>query len=197
MKKITLAITPGDPRGIGPEVTRKALTHLKKELRSVPVVIFSKKFPVTKDVAVKFIEPPSKNPKFQTGWAIEAATNLVLNSPNEAALITGPINKESFQASGYPFKGHTDFLASITHSPSVTMVLANDWFRVALVTNHCALAEVPKQITIEKVATTIEQAARFCRVHLQKKEPENCRIRTKPSRWRKWNSRERRKQNLS
>ena len=172
MNKTTLVITPGDPKGIGPEVTRKALAHLWKELKSTRVIIFSKKFPITKKIEIEFIEPPaSLSQGSQVGWAIDSAAQFISSSPKKMALITGPIHKVSFQASGYPFKGHTDFLASITKSPDVTMVLANDWFRVALVTDHCALKDVSKNISSKKITTIINQVAEFSRTHLGKKNP--------------------------
>jgi 4-hydroxythreonine-4-phosphate dehydrogenase len=172
MNPITLVITPGDPNGIGPEVTKKALNFLWKELKTIKVVVYSKKFPVHKSTNIEFITPLKNKPTGeQVGWAIEQATQLVNQSNKNHALITGPINKLSFQNSGYNFKGHTDFLASLTKSKNVTMVLANDWFRVGLVTNHCSIKDVPKNITVKKIVTTIEQAAKFCREHLGKKCP--------------------------
>ena len=170
MNEITLVITPGDSQGIGPEVTQKALAKLWKELKSYKVLIIAKKFKVTKKVNVEFIEPPKNSTSgFAAAWAIEKAAKITLLKNH--AMITGPISKESLQASGFNFKGHTDFLAKLTHSSNVTMVLANDWFRVALVTNHCSIKNISKNITVDKIVTTIEQAAHFCRVHLKKKKP--------------------------
>ncbi len=172
MNRITLAITPGDPQGIGPEVTQKALAHLWKELKSMRVIVFAKKFPVTKKLSIEFREPPPlSSPGFQAGWAIEEATRFVSQSPSKTVLITGPIHKVRFQSSGFKFKGHTDFLAAMTQSPNVVMVLANDFFRVALVTNHCALKDVSKKITASKIISTIEAAAHFTRTHLGKRKP--------------------------
>lgn len=172
MKKTTIAITPGDPRGIGPEVTRKALLKLAVELKKIDVVIFSKKFAVTKKLNVTFIEPPTTiRSKTQTGWAIKEASGFVNSDPNSRVLITGPISKSTLQNEGYPYKGHTDFLADLTKSNKVTMVLANDLFRVALATNHCPLSRVSKILDQQKVVDTIEQAATFARKNLKKKNP--------------------------
>jgi len=171
MNSITLAITPGDPKGIGPEVTQKALLKLSKELKVVNVVIFSKKFPITKSVNAVFVEPPlHQSSGYQCGWAIKTAVDFVRASKN-AAIVTGPISKVALQEAGFPFKGHTDFLAALSKAKNVTMVLANDFFRVALVTNHCALKDVSREITPKNVLNTIEQVADFCRNHLGKKNP--------------------------
>jgi len=171
MNSITLAITPGDPKGIGPEVTQKALSHLWKELKSAHVVIFSKKFPVTKKIKITFVEPPlHQSPGYQSGWAIKTATDFI-SASTHSAMVTGPINKVNFQSAGFPFNGHTDFLESLTHTKGVTMVLANEFFRVALVTNHCPLKAVSSQLSEKKILTTIDQAATFARTHLGKKKP--------------------------
>jgi 4-hydroxythreonine-4-phosphate dehydrogenase len=170
MKRLTLAITPGDPRGIGPEVTQKALKKLLKELKGVKIFIFSQPFKVDEKLDVEFVIPSEIN-KTACGWAIESAVSFVLKDPTNRALITGPINKVTLQAEGYPFKGHTDLLQYLTKSRTVTMVLANDWFRVALVTNHCPLRAVVSSISSTKIVQTIEQAADFTRKHLGKRKP--------------------------
>jgi 4-hydroxythreonine-4-phosphate dehydrogenase len=172
MNKVTLVITPGDPRGIGPEVTKKAIAALWKELKSTNVLIFGKKFSVSKKIAVKFIEPPpGSSSGFQSGWAIQSAAKYVLNSKTKTALVTGPIHKASFQGSGFNFNGHTDYLASLSKSKNAVMVLANEWFKVALITNHCPLSEVSKNITQKKIIETVEEVAKFCRTNLKKKMP--------------------------
>ena len=163
--KPTLAITPGDPRGIGVEVTQKAIRALQKELKGVYLVIFSKKFKTPSTLDVEFIEPPTKG-KSGCGWAIETATKFVLENPKSRALVTGPIHKVTLRSEGYPFNGHTDMLASLTRSSDVTMVLANEWFRVALVTNHCPLNLVSKKISSDLIAAIIDQVSDFTRSKL-------------------------------
>jgi len=172
MKKITIAITPGDPRGIGPEVTRKALDKLSIELKKFDVVVFSKKFPVTKKLKVTFIEPPmSIQTKTQTGWAIKEAAGFVMQDPKSRVLVTGPISKSTLQSEGFPYKGHTDFLADISKSKAVTMVLANDLFKVALATTHCPIQMVSQSLTQEKLLAAIEHSIAFVRKNLKKKRP--------------------------
>lgn len=63
------------------------------------------------------------------------------------ALVTGPIQKSSINAAGIPFTGHTEFLAEISHTPRVVMMLATEGLRVALVTTHLPLREVADAIT--------------------------------------------------
>jgi 4-hydroxythreonine-4-phosphate dehydrogenase len=63
-----------------------------------------------------------------------------------SALVTGPINKSVIAESGVSFSGHTEFLAARTGAAQAVMLLVADELRVALVTTHLALRDVPAQI---------------------------------------------------
>jgi 4-hydroxythreonine-4-phosphate dehydrogenase len=178
MNKKTLVITPGDPEGVGPEVTAKALNELARRLKSIDVVIFGSSKPfrayanLMKTSKVTFFEPPERAAAgYQSGWAIETATQFVMAAPRDRMMVTGPISKERLQDGGYFFKGHTDFLADLTQTKHVTMMLANDTFRVALVTNHCSLKEVSSFVTLPKLATTFEHAYAHAKDNLKSKKP--------------------------
>jgi 4-hydroxythreonine-4-phosphate dehydrogenase len=72
-----------------------------------------------------------------------------------AAMVTAPVQKSILIEGGFPFVGHTEYLASRTRAAlPVMMLLAGD-VRVALVTTHLALADVPKAITRERLAATL------------------------------------------
>ena len=174
-KPLLIAITPGDPEGIGPEVTWKAL---KKHPRSSRVALFcigaespwrklrapvvrlteadltdrnrlSRRVLGSRSTKVWLLPAPEQSshflPGFQCGWSIAEATRLVRQGFADA-LVTGPISKERLQAGGYPFPGHTEFLAHLSSDdrepPAVTMMLANDELRISLVTIHLGLAQV-------------------------------------------------------
>ena len=178
MKNLDLVITPGDPDGIGPEVTAKAIAALSTELKGHQVVIVgpSKPFKRYKKILstqkITFFEPPERSsPGYQAGWSIETATQFVLAAPKSRVLVTGPISKERLQAGGYFFKGHTDFLANLTHTKNVTMMLANSIFKVTLVTNHCAISQVSAKITTKAIETTFEHSYGFAKDLLKKKRP--------------------------
>jgi 4-hydroxythreonine-4-phosphate dehydrogenase len=88
---------------------------------------------------------------FQSGWSLETAARMAL-AGEACALVTGPISKERLQRGGYPYFGHTDFLADLCKGRSSkpipnTMMLANDRLRVSLVTTHLALGRVPAALT--------------------------------------------------
>lgn len=67
-------------------------------------------------------------------------------------LVTAPINKNNIQSDDFHFAGHTEYLASCAGDDArALMILFNDRLRVALVTTHCPIAEVAKEITVERV----------------------------------------------
>jgi 4-hydroxythreonine-4-phosphate dehydrogenase len=72
------------------------------------------------------------------------------------ALVTAPVQKSVITRSGVPFSGHTEFLAERTGAPLPVMLLAAGDLRVALVTTHLPLADVPAAITAERVEQTCE-----------------------------------------
>ena len=67
------------------------------------------------------------------------------------ALVTSPINKQAMDMYGFGFKGHTDYLADYFNTENTIMFMLNDDLRVALMTHHIPLQDVPKKITKEKI----------------------------------------------
>jgi 4-hydroxythreonine-4-phosphate dehydrogenase len=72
-----------------------------------------------------------------------------------AAMVTAPVQKSTLIEGGYAFTGHTEYLAERTHAALPVMLLLSDRLRVALVTTHLALAEVPKAITRPRLRDTV------------------------------------------
>ena len=72
-----------------------------------------------------------------------------------AAMVTAPVQKSTLLDAGYPFSGHTEYLAARTRAALPVMLLLNDRLRVALVTTHVALADVPRAITRERLRSTL------------------------------------------
>lgn len=175
-----LAVTPGDPAGIGPEIVWKAVRSGQFRRSPFRLLCFgaaapfqklgarvrihsSDKFPVWGELSpglINLIPAPEKAPAgkllpgFQTGWAIIAATQAVLRG-DAAALVTGPISKERLQEGGFPYPGHTELLADLCGVPNVTMMLANELLRVTLVTTHIGIADVPEVLSRERLRRTI------------------------------------------
>lgn len=63
------------------------------------------------------------------------------------AMVTGPVHKGAINDGGFPFSGHTEFLAELCEQPLTVMMLATEGLRVALATTHLPLAKVPAAIT--------------------------------------------------
>jgi 4-hydroxythreonine-4-phosphate dehydrogenase len=72
------------------------------------------------------------------------------------AVVTAPFNKEAINLAGFDYIGHTELLATKTKTRDYVMMLASKRFRVALVTTHVALKDVPKLIKKDRILKTIE-----------------------------------------
>src|SRR5450631_1000847 len=72
-----------------------------------------------------------------------------------AAMVTAPVQKSTIMDAGFAFSGHTEYLAERTRAALPVMLLLNDQLRVALVTTHLALADVPRAITRERLRSTL------------------------------------------
>jgi 4-hydroxythreonine-4-phosphate dehydrogenase len=80
-------------------------------------------------------------------------------------MITAPVHKGVINESGIAFSGHTEFLADLTHTAQVVMMLATRGLRVALVTTHLPLREIADAITAER----LERVTRILHADLQDK----------------------------
>jgi 4-hydroxythreonine-4-phosphate dehydrogenase len=134
-----LAVAVGDPRGIGPEVVRKALRQpLDAEVRIVG--------------GGGLEDGPASDVEAGRAAAqgIEAAARLALSGEVDA-IVTGPVNKAALHAAGYRFPGITEFLAHIAGDIPVAMMLTTGRLRVVLVTTHLSLREAIASVTTERV----------------------------------------------
>lgn len=85
---------------------------------------------------------------------IEAASRLCLSDQLDA-IATAPINKKSLYLAGYPFPGHTEFLAHLTRTDEFAMAFITPMLRVALLTTHVPLADVPGQVKKSRLESLI------------------------------------------
>ena len=86
---------------------------------------------------------------------IQRAADMALQGEVDA-IATGPVSKEAIAAAGFPFRGHTEFLAERAGTPRFVMMLAGRRLKVALVTTHLAYREVPRALRPEKIQAVIE-----------------------------------------
>ncbi len=92
-----------------------------------------------------------------------------------AAMVTAPVQKSVLMEGGYPaFTGHTEYLAECTGSALPVMLLLNDRLRVALVTTHLPLADVPKAITRARLRDTLQDRTARSATLLRPAHPAHC-----------------------
>jgi 4-phospho-D-threonate 3-dehydrogenase / 4-phospho-D-erythronate 3-dehydrogenase len=98
-----------------------------------------------------------------SGEFIEKAIDLALKGEIDA-VVTNPINKESFKLGGYGIKypGHTEMFADLTGTKKYSMMLAHENLRVFHVTTHIALDKVPNALSIERIYDVIKLANSTC-----------------------------------
>ena len=153
MKLPRVAVTMGDPAGIGPEVAAKAAAS-PRVLEVCTPVIYGR------------IYTPGVRAGVLSAEAGRAAYDAILAAVGDAmsgavdAIATAPINKEAFALAGLPWHGHTELLAHLTGAPSVAMMFHADALRVVLATIHEPLASVPRLLTREAVEGVIRLTAR-------------------------------------
>jgi 4-phospho-D-threonate 3-dehydrogenase / 4-phospho-D-erythronate 3-dehydrogenase len=97
------------------------------------------------------------------GEYIEKAINMAMNK-EISAIVTAPINKESFDLGGYgkKYRGHTEMLAALTDSPKSVMMLASGNLRVIHVTTHVSMRQAVDLIKKDRVLNTIHKAKQAC-----------------------------------
>ena len=176
------AITSGEPAGIGPDVCldlpqfqlparcvvladidlmRERARLLGKDVQIVPYQ--ADKLPSDSNT-VEVLHIPVAEP-------VQAGILNVNNAPyvidlldrahqgivagEFAGMVTAPLHKGIINDAGKPFSGHTEYLADISHTPQVVMMLAGGGLRVALVTTHLPLKDIAAQITPELLSSVI------------------------------------------
>ena len=147
-----IAITVGDPAGIGPEIARKAAASPNVLACCRPVL-----YGPWSDEALKPF--PAGAPTAASGAAAYGAIDAAVRDAREgkvAAIATGPVSKEALAMAGYPWKGHTDLLAHLTGATRVAMMFWSPRLRVVLATVHLPLAEVPAALTAAKLRDAVE-----------------------------------------
>lgn len=171
-----LALTLGDPAGIGPEIVVKAWRALRESgpafvligdpgrLDGAPLAVvnegdmaddvFREALPVLDESAPQ----GESEPHAVVRWIVRAVDLALAGAVS--GVVTAPISKARLYAQNFPFPGHTEFIADLTREAPmagmrgpVMMLTAKD-LRVALVTIHTPLAEVPAAVTTEAVIRT-------------------------------------------
>ena len=164
-----LALTVGDPAGIGPEIVLKALAA--EERPKVPVIVYgpmeslldrARRFGLRlpQDLGARVVDVALEGPVTlgrTSPVAGRVAAEAALRAARDAldgrvdAVVTAPLNKESLHAAGYSWPGHTEMLAEAAGITDVAMMFVGGGLRVALLTIHRSLRSVPDALTRDEV----------------------------------------------
>jgi len=159
-----LAITLGDPRGIGPEITRAALAGVEADVTVVGAEDQIAEMPARHRVPVGVWGQGSGEPDGGdraramragrlAGHAVETAVRLAIEGRVDA-IVTAPAHKHALHLAGFPYPGHTEWLAHLAGDVDVAMMLASEELRVVLVTTHVPFRDVPVLLTQDRVVRT-------------------------------------------
>jgi len=185
-----VAVTMGDPAGIGPEIVLKTFADtafsrpaivvgdaaiLAREARRLGLAL---EIRTIEDVREATLAPgivnvlsvsdlPQDLPYGQVSAEAGAAAYRYIERAvalaldgSVSAIATAPIHKAALKAAGVNFPGHTEILAALTRTDDYAMMLCNDELRVILVTIHLALRDAIESLTVERELRTIRLAAR-------------------------------------
>lgn len=167
------ALTVGEPAGIGPDIVLQ-LAHQNPALFSSEKIIVlgnkkllqerAEKLGVSSfqslsihDIALSEKVIPGKlNPR-NAAFVMEMLTVAVKGCVDKkfSGIVTAPIHKSVINDAGFSFKGHTDFFSQYMHTKTV-MMLMTDKLKIALLTDHIPLRDVPAQITSENLSRCLD-----------------------------------------
>src|SRR5215471_11162498 len=151
-----IAVTAGDPSGIGPEIAVKAARHPRVVDVCRPVIYGPHAAEELSAFPAGEVSPVSARAAYD---AIVQATNDA-RAGRVQAIVTAPINKAAFAAAGFTWRGHTDLLAHLCGVTDAAMMFWSDRLRVVLATVHIPLAEVPRALSRDRLLETIRLTAR-------------------------------------
>jgi 4-hydroxythreonine-4-phosphate dehydrogenase len=167
----SIAISLGDPSGIGPEIVARAMAA-RPDLN---ITVFGDAGVLARAARQAGVSPPEParvhavtalapnavtpgQPNDASGKAqlayLEAATDAAL-AGTASALVTAPISKQWIAQAGFAFPGHTEYLAARTGTREFGMMLAGPTLRVTVATTHVPLSDVPRLLTVDGIASAI------------------------------------------
>jgi 4-hydroxythreonine-4-phosphate dehydrogenase len=172
-----IAVSMGDPNGIGPEILAACLRDeaLTERIDIVPVgsppvleFYLERGGEPCPDVTVEAVAADSEF-RLLPGRADTHAGSLAMHSVARAitlcqegrvdAMTTCPISKEVIARAGFNFPGHTEFIAEHTGSSEVLMMMVADGLRVGLVSAHIPLSQAAQAVTAASVSRTVRLMA--------------------------------------
>ncbi|MDT1060815.1 4-hydroxythreonine-4-phosphate dehydrogenase PdxA [Paracoccus sp. CPCC 101403] len=185
-----IGITMGDPAGVGPEISVKALGEMSAADRARTLIYGNRatleaaKAAVGADVDLegRVVDLPIEGAPLPWGQlspvAGDAAYRFIEKAVRDAqagrigCIVTAPINKEALNAAGHHYDGHTGLLRSLTGAEAAYMVLASDRLKVIHVTTHVSLKDAIGRANKDRILATI----RAGHAHLRRIGYDNPRI---------------------
>ncbi|MCL4416564.1 MAG: 4-hydroxythreonine-4-phosphate dehydrogenase PdxA, partial [Actinobacteria bacterium] len=168
--KIRVALTIGDPLGIGPAITLKALKILNEK---ADLTVIGSRFVLEKQAKALGIkianqlldldnisnkDSPLCRVSAYGGKAsieyLDKALDLLYKNKVDC-LVTCPISKEAINQSGFKYSGHTEYLADKTNTKEPLMILLNNKLKFSLLTRHVSIKEVPRLLNINDIEKNI------------------------------------------
>jgi 4-hydroxythreonine-4-phosphate dehydrogenase len=166
-----LAVTLGDPRGIGPEIVAKMVRD-GRALRAASLVIVGPdgtEADVDESIGVWRTGDDHALAGKLAGKAIEKAVAMATAGVVDG-IVTAPIDKSVLLSGGYDYPGHTEMLAALTGA-KVAMMLTSEKLRVVLATTHIPLRDVSSALTRERIVQIAETTRRALRDWFHVAEP--------------------------
>lgn len=199
MQTIKLAITPGEPAGIGPDL----IIQLAQQQWSAQLTVFADAKMLQQRAALlglplNLLKYTAQSSEIQAAGSLYCVDIAVadpviagqLNAANSfyvldtltqaghrtlagefSAIVTGPVHKGIINQAGVTFSGHTEFFAEQANSPKVVMMLATKGLRVVLATTHIPLVDVAKSITEAGLSEVIRIVDRELKVKFGLQQP--------------------------
>jgi 4-hydroxythreonine-4-phosphate dehydrogenase len=178
MTKPSIAITLGDPAGVGYEIVFKAVNSLIVKRVCRPVIFGDRQsliqaLPKNFKVAMQFefMECSNIGNSLKLGVASKKAGIIAVSAINEAvkycmeakahALVTAPVSKESLKMAGVKYPGHTELLAALTNSKKVAMLMACGNIHSVMVTRHIPVSNICGNIKTKDIVETVKLSVHF------------------------------------
>jgi len=154
----TIALTSGEPAGIGPELCVAAARVFRgATLRVIGDRGILKGCPRVEHVPLAVPRKAGRLDTRNAGYVLQVLDRAIRGclSGEFDAMVTAPVHKGVLNDAGFAFTGHTEYLAAKARAPHVVMMLVGGGLRVALATTHLPLAEVPRAITRQGLVATL------------------------------------------
>lgn len=184
-----IAVTMGDPAGIGPELCLRMLQSAAIHQICQPVIYGDWALLEYLAKRLGWPSPPVEAVRNLSALDVGRVTPGQIDATyglasyhyvrqaiedalagRVAAVCTGPIHKEAWRAAGLSYPGHTELLAALAHTPAPCMMLTADAITCSLVTGHVGIKDVPRLLSVESILNAVRLTAKAMR-QIRDREP--------------------------